>query len=72
MGSNQRSSGVASVIDDTDLAVLRAANPRLLIPPRIRGAGHAVLLDNPAGARAAVRTLIASSEPGRPCPASPS
>ena len=72
MGSDQRSSGIASVVDDTDMAALRAANPRLLIPPRICGTGHAVLLDNPAGARAALRTLIASSEPGRPCPASPS
>jgi pimeloyl-ACP methyl ester carboxylesterase len=71
MGSDQRSSGIASVIDSSDIAALRTANPKLLISPRIRGTGHAVLLDNPEGARAALETLIVSKVPGRPCHAFP-
>jgi pimeloyl-ACP methyl ester carboxylesterase len=57
-GSDQASSGIASVVNDADIALLRAANPAILMPPRVRGCGHAVLLDNPDGARAALATLI--------------
>jgi pimeloyl-ACP methyl ester carboxylesterase len=71
MGSDQQSSGIASVIDNTDIAALRTANPKLLILPRIRGTGHAVLLDNPEGARAALETLIVRKVPDRSCHAFP-
>jgi pimeloyl-ACP methyl ester carboxylesterase len=57
-GGDQASSGIASVVNDADIALLRAANPTMLMPPRVRGCGHAVLLDNPDGARAALATLI--------------
>ena len=60
LGSNQSPSGIASVVSNADIAALRAANPAMLIPPRIRGCGHAVLLDNPDGARAALQALIVS------------
>jgi pimeloyl-ACP methyl ester carboxylesterase len=39
MGGDQQSSGIASVVDDTDIAVLRVANPSLLISPRVHGTG---------------------------------
>jgi hypothetical protein len=58
MGSDQASSGIASVVNDADIARLRAANPAMPMPPRVPGTGHAVLLDNPDGARAALQTLI--------------
>jgi pimeloyl-ACP methyl ester carboxylesterase len=58
MGGDRRSSGVASVVTDADAAALRAANPAILAPPRVGGTGHAVLLDNANGARAALATLI--------------
>jgi pimeloyl-ACP methyl ester carboxylesterase len=61
MGSNQQSAGIASVVCDADIAALQAANPAMLITPRVAGTGHAVLLDNPAGARAALEALIVSS-----------
>ena len=38
--------------------MLRAANPGLLVAPRVLGTGHAVLLDNPDGARAALESFI--------------
>ncbi len=58
VGDNQRSSGAASAVTAADVAMLRAANPRLLVAPRVLGTGHAVLLDNPDGARAALQSFI--------------
>jgi pimeloyl-ACP methyl ester carboxylesterase len=58
IGGDQQPSGIASVVTDADVAALRAANPAMLAPPRVGGTGHAVLLDNARGARAALETLI--------------
>lgn len=58
VGDDQPLSGIASVVSDADIAALRAANPAILTTPRVAGTGHAVLLDNPAGARAALEALI--------------
>lgn len=58
IGSNQQSSGIASVVTDDDIAALRRANPALVATARISGTGHAVLLDHPAAARAALQTLL--------------
>jgi pimeloyl-ACP methyl ester carboxylesterase len=57
-GGGQQSSGIASVVTEADVAALRAANPAILAPPRIGGTGHAVLLDNAPGARAALGTVL--------------
>jgi pimeloyl-ACP methyl ester carboxylesterase len=57
-GGERRSSGAASVVTAADIALLRAANPKLLVAPRVPNTGHAVLLDNPDGARAALRSFI--------------
>lgn len=57
-GGDQQPSGIASVVTDADVAALRAANPAILAPPRVGGAGHAVLLDNACGARAALESLL--------------
>jgi pimeloyl-ACP methyl ester carboxylesterase len=57
-GGDRQSSGIASVVTDADAEALRAANPAMLTPPRVDGTGHAVLLDNARGARAALETLI--------------
>jgi pimeloyl-ACP methyl ester carboxylesterase len=57
-GSDRRTSGAGSVVDDADIAALQAANPAMLIAPRVCGTGHAVLLDNPDGVRAALETFI--------------
>jgi pimeloyl-ACP methyl ester carboxylesterase len=60
VGGDQALSGIPSVVSEADIAALRAANPAILVPPRVQGSGHAVLLDNPEGARAALQTLIVS------------
>ena len=60
VGRDRQSSGIASVVTDEDVAALRVANPAMLIPPRVSGAGHAVLLDDPDGARAALHSVIVS------------
>ena len=62
-GGDQQTSGIVSVVTDADIAALRAANPAMLIPPRVGGTGHAVLLDNATGARAALETLIVKRVP---------
>jgi pimeloyl-ACP methyl ester carboxylesterase len=58
MGGDQQSSGIPSVVTDGDIAALRAANPAILMTPRVPGSGHAVLLDNPDGAWAALQQYI--------------
>jgi pimeloyl-ACP methyl ester carboxylesterase len=60
IGGDQPSSGIASVVTDADIALLRAANPAMLMPPRVPATGHAVLLGDPDGARAALQTLTVS------------
>ncbi len=60
IGSDQQSSGIASVVSDDDIAALQVANPALMTTARVSGTGHAVLLDNPEDARAALRALIVS------------
>lgn len=57
-GDDRRTSGVASVVTADDIASLRAANPDLLVARRVPQTGHAVLLDNPAGTRAALQSYI--------------
>jgi pimeloyl-ACP methyl ester carboxylesterase len=57
-GSDRRTSGAASVVTAEDVAMLQAANPNLLVAQRVPGTGHAVLLDNPDGARMALQTYI--------------
>jgi len=57
-GGTQPPSGIASTVTDADIAALLAANPALLFTPPVAGTGHAVLLDNPAGACAALQALI--------------
>jgi pimeloyl-ACP methyl ester carboxylesterase len=66
IGGVQPPSGVASAVADVDIAALRAANPALLITPRVAGTGHAVLLDNPTGACAALEALVVRSTPPTP------
>lgn len=44
----------SSLLTDDDLAALRRENAALHMPPRIQGAGHCVLMENP---RACLRTL---------------
>lgn len=68
-GGDGQSSGIASVVCDADIVSLRAANPAMVFTPRVGGTGHAVLLDNPAGARAALEALIVS--PVRPAAPTP-
>jgi pimeloyl-ACP methyl ester carboxylesterase len=70
-GGGDPSSGITSVVSDADIALLRAANPKMLMPPRVPGCGHAVLLDNPGGAHAVLQplikqTLITGKAPVRP------
>jgi len=60
IGGGEQASGIGSVVDDVDIAALRAANPDLLVTPRVAGTGHAVLLDNPKGVCAALEALITS------------
>lgn len=62
-GGDRQSSGIASVVCDADIAALRAANPAMLITPPVGGTGHAVLLDNPDGAGAALKSLLVKSDP---------
>ncbi len=64
-GSDTRTSGAASVVDDADIAALLATNPALLVAPRVRGTGHTVLLDNPDGVRAALDAAIVHRTAGR-------
>ena len=64
-GGDHPGSGTASVVRDADIAALLAVNPALLITPRISGTGHAVLLDNPEGARTALEKFIVASASGR-------
>ena len=64
-GGEHPGSGTASVVRDADIAALLAVNPALLITPRISGTGHAVLLDNPEGARAALEKFIVAGASGR-------
>ena len=64
-GGDRQSSGIASVVRDADIAALRAANPAMLMTPPVEGAGHAVLLDNPEGARAALQPFLASAASNR-------
>jgi pimeloyl-ACP methyl ester carboxylesterase len=68
IGGSQQSSGIPSAVSDADIAELLAANPAMLTTPRVGGTGHAVLLDNPAGARAALQAFIVN----RVLPAVPS
>ncbi len=63
-GGDDRSSGLGSVVNDADVATLLAANPAMLMAPRVPRAGHAVLLDNPDGARAALATVLIDRTPG--------
>ncbi|MGA9012446.1 MAG: alpha/beta hydrolase, partial [Acetobacteraceae bacterium] len=58
LGDDRRSSGVASVVTAADIAMLRAANPHLLVAARVPETGHAILPDNPDGARAALQSFI--------------
>ena len=57
-GGVQAFSGIPSVVTESDITLLRAANPKILIPPRIPETGHAVLLDNPNAARAALHSFL--------------
>ena len=57
-GSDRRTSGAASVVTTDDIAMLQTVNPNLLVAQRVPRSGHAVLLDNPVGARAALQTYI--------------
>jgi hypothetical protein len=62
-GGDQQSSGIPSVVHEIDIAALHAANPAILVTPRVHGTGHAVLLDNPDGARAALEAFIVPRQP---------
>ena len=64
-GGDRPLSGIPSVVTDADIAALRAANPAMLFTPRIHATGHAVLLDNPDAARAALEPFIVSRVSGR-------
>jgi pimeloyl-ACP methyl ester carboxylesterase len=57
-GGERLTSGVASVVTADDIAMLQTVNPNLLVAQRVPGTGHAILLDNPDGARAALQTYI--------------
>jgi pimeloyl-ACP methyl ester carboxylesterase len=63
-GGDESPSGLGSAVSDADVAALLAANPAMLMAPRVSGAGHAVLLDNPDGARAALQAFLVSRAPG--------
>jgi pimeloyl-ACP methyl ester carboxylesterase len=58
IGGAQAPAGPGSAVTDADLARLGAENPMILTTLRIPGTGHAVLLDNPSGARAALQAFI--------------
>jgi pimeloyl-ACP methyl ester carboxylesterase len=62
LGDDRHTSGAASAVTAADIALLRAANPRLLVAPRVPGTGHAILLDNPGGTRAALQSFICGSD----------
>jgi hypothetical protein len=65
LGGWEKASGGASLVHQQDVAALLAADPAMLVTPRISGTGHAVLLDNPDGALAALRALIVNDTPNR-------
>ncbi len=67
IGGDHAVSGIPSVVTDADISLLRVANPGMPIPSRIPGTGHALLLDNPDAARAALQPFLLPK-----CPASPS
>ncbi len=64
-GGDGRNPGPASVVDDADIAALQEANPALLVTPRVRGTGHAVLSDNPDGVRAALASVLVDRAAGQ-------
>lgn len=64
-GRDRRTSGAASAVTAADIAILQAANSKLLVAERVPGTGHAVLLDNPDGVRAALQTYIVDRPTGR-------
>ena len=58
LGGDNLASRFASVVTEGDVADLRAANPAMLIPPRIPNTGHAVLLDNPEAVTEILRSIL--------------
>lgn len=61
-GSDDPAGLAPSMLADSDLDDLHAANGALLIPARIESAGHAMLDDDPAGCLATLGDLVAADQ----------